>query len=198
MPEAPSEEPEVESEGLKVENALLEVVDKELCIGRDEPGDRSEEQMVVDSIDGTTSFHDLAARLLDLNHQGKLRKPLVGDLRATVHIYKANKDRTDIEESFKATLLPPLTNDLQTKAPTGFGILLEDLLGGQVPDNLDPADVVWFSFEKLQMFITSSLPKTEKHRAMKRAAKLLKDAGESEERETWTQGKRRRLNKQLV
>jgi len=77
VPEAPSEEPEVESEGLKVENALLEVVDKELCIGRDEPGDRSEEQMVVEGIDGTAKCDDLAARLWDLNHQGKLTIPLL-------------------------------------------------------------------------------------------------------------------------
>ena len=88
-------------------------MDKEPRTGRDGPEAYGEEKMVVDSIDGTTSFHDLATRLLDLNHQGKLRKPLVGDLTATVHIYKANKDRTEIEESFKATLLPPPTNNSQ-------------------------------------------------------------------------------------
>ncbi|KAG0136173.1 hypothetical protein HOY82DRAFT_625775 [Tuber indicum] len=71
VPEVPGEEPEVESEGLEVKNALL--------------------KMVVDSIDETTNYHDLVARLQELNHQGKLRKLLVGNLGATVYNYKANK-----------------------------------------------------------------------------------------------------------
>ena len=104
--------------------------------------------MVVDSIDGTANFHDLAARLWDLNRQGMLRRPLVGDLGATVYIYKANEDENDIKQSFRATLLPPPMNEAE--APTGFGISLEDLLGGRVPNNHDPKDVIWFSFKRLE------------------------------------------------
>jgi len=91
--------------------------------------------MVVDSIGGTTNFHDLAARLWVLNRQGKQRLVLVGDLGATVYIYKANEDENDIEQFFRATLLPPPMNEAQ--APTGYGISLEDLLGGSVPKNQD-------------------------------------------------------------
>jgi len=89
-----------------VEDALLEVFDKEQGMGRDEPGGHSEEQMVVDSIGGTTNFHDLAARLWVLNRQGKQRLVLVGDLGATVYIYKANEDENDIEQFFRATHSP--------------------------------------------------------------------------------------------
>ncbi|KAG0137593.1 hypothetical protein HOY82DRAFT_597941 [Tuber indicum] len=82
----------------------LEVRDK-LEVGHDGLGDNaengvgiSEEQMVVDSIDETTGFHDLSAKLSDLNCQGKLKEPLVGDLQGTVKIYKASQDS-------KATIL---------------------------------------------------------------------------------------------
>ena len=186
--------PEVLNEGLEVGDALPEV-DRELGTGRDEVGNYDEEQMVVDSIDGTTSFYGLAARLWELNRQGKLSQPLLGDLGATIKIYKAKKDGNDIEPAFEATILPPPTKE--AKAPTGFGISLEDLLGDRVPDNQNPKSVVWFSFERLKKFITTSLSKTEKCRADDRAVKLLKEAGEWEERETWAQGKRRRLNEQL-
>jgi len=64
------------------------------------------EQMVAHSIDRTTKFHDLVVKLWNLNHEAKLRKPLVGNLGATLNFCKTNKDRKDIEECFQATLLP--------------------------------------------------------------------------------------------
>lgn len=198
--EAPSEESEPENQSVAVENEGLGVVNQELGIGKDELEDHGlngmdmpEEQMVAESIDGTTKYLDLVAKLYDLNRQAKLRKPLVGDLGATLYLYKANKDREDIEESFRATLLPQPVNE--TEGPTGFGISLEDLLGGHVPESQDRKDVVWFGFKRLEKFVSSSLPETEKFRASARAYKMLKEAGEWEEKETYAQGKRRRLKK---
>ncbi|KAG0136172.1 hypothetical protein HOY82DRAFT_599332 [Tuber indicum] len=107
-----------------------------------------------------------------------------------------HKEPKDIEESFRATLLPPPTKE--AKAPTGFGISLEDLFGGRVPDNQDPENVIWFNFKRLEKLHTSSLSRTEKCRANAREVKLLKAAGQWEEKETYAQGKRRRLNKQLI
>jgi len=37
----------------------------------------------------------------------------------------------------------------EAEAPTGFEISLEDLLGGRVPNNHDPKDVILFSFKIL-------------------------------------------------
>jgi len=42
---------------------LLEGFDKEQGMGRYELGNHGEQQMVVDSMGGTTNFHDLAVRL---------------------------------------------------------------------------------------------------------------------------------------
>ncbi|KAG0636817.1 hypothetical protein HOY80DRAFT_1024191 [Tuber brumale] len=152
----------------------------------------SEEQMVIDSIDETTGFHDLIAKLLDLNHRGKLKKPLVGDLQGKVQVYKTSQDNKDITESFAATLLPRPTS--QENGPIEFGIALEDLFGGSVPKGHKPRDEIMFNLEELAEFVTTSMIETEKHRGSDRAVKLLKGAGVWEERETWAQGKRRRLN----
>jgi len=193
-----SEESGVESEESGVETEGLGMVNKELGMGGrgEDDIDTSEEQMVIESIDGSTNYEDLVAKLLDLNRQAKLREPLVGNIGATVYLYKADRDQKDIEETFKATLLPRLAHE--EEGPTGFGISLRDLLGGCVPPNQDPDDTVWFSFKRLEKFVASSLPETEKYRANARAIKMLKEAGEWEEKETYSQGKRRRLNKELL
>ena len=99
---------------------MLEVFDKEQGMVRDEPGDHGEEPMVVDSISGTINLHDLMARLWILNRQGKLRQPLVGDLKTTIYIYKANEGENDIEQFVRATLLPPPMNEAEV--PAGFEI----------------------------------------------------------------------------
>ena len=153
----------------------------------------SEEQMVVKSIDETTGYHYLSARLMDLNRQGKLKQPLVGTLGATVHVYKASEDGKDIRESFMATLLPSPEGDLDKERLSGFGVALEDLLGGNVPEGNDPKDDIRFSLKELEEFVRTSMPQTEKYRANARAVKLLSAAGQREERETWAQSKRRRL-----
>jgi len=180
-------EPEVEGEP--------EVHGGELGDGAHNRISISEEQMVIDSIDETTGFHDLIAKLLDLNRRGKLKKPLVGDLQGKVQVYKTSQDNKDITESFAATLLPRPTSE--ENGPKEFGIALEDLFGGSVPKGHKPDDEIMFNLEDLAEFVARSMRQTEKHRGSDRAIKLLKGAGVWEERETWAQGKRRRLNPEL-
>ncbi|KAG0137950.1 hypothetical protein HOY82DRAFT_645060 [Tuber indicum] len=160
----------------------------------EEPVALSEEQMVVESIDDTTGYHALAARLLDLNCQGKLKEPLVGTLGATVHVYKACQDGKEIMESFMATLLLPLEGDLEPpegnlekEERSGFGVELVDLLGDNVPMGHDPKNKGMFSLKELEKFVGTSLPETEKIRLYAQAVKLLRAAGQWEERETWAQ-----------
>jgi len=98
-------EPGVEDGGLGVvqeeeaENGELEVEGEPEVRGR-ELGDGaqnrvsiSEEQMVIDSIDETTGFHDLIAKLLDLNRRENLKQPLVGDIHRMVQVYKTSQDK---------------------------------------------------------------------------------------------------------
>jgi len=58
-------------------------------------------------------------------------------------------------------------------------------------------DEIKFSLEQLAEFVHTSIPLREKYRANSRAVKLLYEVGEWEERETYAQGKRRRLNQAL-
>ncbi|KAG0633144.1 hypothetical protein HOY80DRAFT_659537 [Tuber brumale] len=207
---------EVGKIGPKVEKDILEVVEGKTMMGveddelgggsekdAEEPVALSEEQMVLESIDETTGYHTLAARLLDLNSKGKLKEPLVGTLGATVHVYKACEDGKEIKESFMATLLllppekdlEPLEGNLEDPEEeiSGFVIELVDLLGDNIPKGHDPKDKVMFSLKELEKFVGTSLPQTEMMRSCARAAKLLNAAGYWEERETWAQSKRRRL-----
>ncbi|KAG0641774.1 hypothetical protein HOY80DRAFT_1111223 [Tuber brumale] len=199
--------PEVGNNGPEVEKDIPEVGKGKTVMGvgddklggggekdAEEPVALSEEQMVVESIDETTRYHALAARLLDLNRQGKLKEPLVGTLGATVHVYKACEDGKEIKESFMATLLPPPEGDLEPpegnleeEEISGFGVELVDLLGDNVPKGHDPKNKVMFSLKELEKFVRTSLPQTEMMRSCARAVKLLSAAGQWEERETWAQ-----------
>jgi len=49
--------------------------------------------------------------LEQLNQRAKLKKPLIGDLSATLHLFHATKDYTDIEEFFNSTVLPLPVSD---------------------------------------------------------------------------------------
>ncbi|KAG0137907.1 hypothetical protein HOY82DRAFT_535235 [Tuber indicum] len=136
----------------------------------EEPVALSEEQMVVESIDDTNGYHTLAPRLLDLNHQGKLKEPLVDTLGATAHVYKACEDGEEIKESFMATLLPPPEGDLEPpegnlekEERSGFGVELVDLLGDNVPMGHDPKNKVMFSLKKLEYIQKSSSTLTSLH-----------------------------------
>ena len=58
---------ELESQGLGVENDGPQVENCELEVSAEENLSTSEEEMVVKSIDSTTGYHDLSAKLLDLH-----------------------------------------------------------------------------------------------------------------------------------
>ena len=165
--------PEVGSNGQEVENDIPEVGEGGTIMGVEDdeqggdgekdaqqPEPLSEEQMVVESIDETTGYHALVARLLDLNRQGKLKEPLVGTLGATVHVYKVCEDGKEIKESFMATLLPPPERGWEEEEISGFGVELVDLLGDNVPKGHDPKSKVMFSLKKLGEFVRTSLPQT--------------------------------------
>ncbi|KAG0127483.1 hypothetical protein HOY82DRAFT_593297 [Tuber indicum] len=153
---------------------------------------RTEEQALIQAIAAGIDLNDLAARLIDLNTRTKLTRPLVGNLEVTIHVYQACDDQADIKETFSATVIP--SPPTISKEPTEFKIAFMDIFGGNTPAGVpvDPTDDITFSLADLRRFVTSSLGDTERLRATRRAKKLLKEAGEWEEADTFTQHKRRR------
>lgn len=155
-----------------------------------------EEQTVVEGINESTNLNDLARKLTELNRDRKLRQPLVGSLEATLYVYRATEDSSDITESFRATVLP--RPPAETGVPKEFGLTMEDLLGDAVPEDQDPGDLIMFSLEGLQRFVSASIPRTDRIRAFDRAKRLMVEAGVWEEKVTFGQAKReakrRRLN----
>ena len=115
----------------------------------------------MESINGSTRYPHLSARLRDLNSQGKLMELLVGTLGAAVNVYKASKDGKEIQESFMAILLAPPKVALDKEEISGFWVALEDLLGDNVPEGHDPKNKVMFSLKVLEEFVRPSLPQTK-------------------------------------
>ena len=137
---------------------------------------KDKEQTVVEGINESTNLNDLAKKLIELNRQRKLGQPLVGSLEATLYVYRAAEDSSDIIESFSATVLPPPLADAEV--PREFGLTMEDLLGDAVPKDQDPGDLIMFSLEGLQEFVLISIPRTERIRAIGRAKILMVEAGD--------------------
>jgi len=71
----------------------------------------TEEQTLIKSINQSTTQSNLAQMLEQLNQHAMLKKQLIGDLSATVHLFPANKDYMDIEEFFISTVLPLPVSD---------------------------------------------------------------------------------------
>ncbi|KAG0634358.1 acetyl-CoA carboxylase [Tuber brumale] len=69
------------------------------------------EQTVIDSINQSTTQINLAQMLEQLNQRAKLKNPLIGDVSATLHLFRAMKDYTDIEEFSNSTVLPLPVSD---------------------------------------------------------------------------------------
>lgn len=135
--------------------------------------DYPEEESLLDSIDGATSFRTLYHGILALHCRGNLQKPLLGRIDATIHLFRANDDKTDIIQFFTTTLLPPQDE------PTNFMLTIEDLLRRGVAEEqgLDPDEVVQFELEKMRMVVAKQIPKQELARARDRAKAAMKKQG---------------------
>jgi len=153
---------------------------------------QTEEQKVIGAIDESTKTIDLAQTLQDLNEQAKLRTPLIGELKATLHIYRASEDHKDIVESFTTTVLPAPPVDFTGSRE--FQITLSDIFGSGVPEGMDPMDPITFGLQFLEMGVAESLSHTTWLRAHRLAEKLMKEAGVWVEKGTFVQHKRRRLD----
>jgi len=149
-----------------------------------------EEQVLIQAITAETDLNSLAESLITLNTHAKLTKPSVGDLEAIIHVYQACQDEADIRETFSALVIP--APPIGSEAPTEFKLSFMDMFGENTPVGLNPNDSIIFSLAKLQEFVTESCEDTEWLRASCRAEKLLKEAGEWEETDTFAQRKRRR------
>lgn len=66
---------------------------------------------------------------------------------------------------------------------------------GHITKNQNPKDLIWFSFKRLEKFVSSSLPETERLRENECVFKMLKEAGDWKERVSSAQGKSRHLTK---
>ena len=146
---------------------------------------QTEEQAAINSIDPSTCQTDLAEILEQLDQQAKLQKPLIGDLKATLHFFRASKDYKDIVKFFNSTVLPVPPSD--STAPRELQIALHDIFGDDLPEGMDPQDPITFSLHELEAQVTGSLKNTTWYRAMQRAKMLMEEAGVWEEKETFTQ-----------
>ncbi|KAG0134932.1 hypothetical protein HOY82DRAFT_601811 [Tuber indicum] len=151
-----------------------------------------DEQALLDSINDTTVANDLADQLFTLNQEEKLTKPLVGNLEASIYVYKASEAADDIIETFSTKLLPPPPTDLADSSPQEFGINLDELFGGHVPEGQNPKDQILFNLADLQDCVEESITRTELLRATHRAKKLLNAVVGADDEETFAQRKRRR------
>ncbi|KAG0134135.1 hypothetical protein HOY82DRAFT_537709 [Tuber indicum] len=107
-------------------SSVEETADDGRALGIHDSGGSSVEETVGDGpalgIDDTE-----AKKLLELNRNGKLKRLLLGGQKATIRLYRAAKDNTNIVEIFMATLLPQPPSD--SPGPSKFSILLHDILG---------------------------------------------------------------------
>ncbi|PUU75380.1 hypothetical protein B9Z19DRAFT_1067476 [Tuber borchii] len=150
------------------------------------------EKALIASIKEDMDINELAEKLFILNKQGGLSRPLLGEVGASLHLFKATDEGDDIVQTFFANLLPP--EPKATKTPNKFGITLRDILGNLVPMGHDPAYEITFALEDLKEVVESSIPRTTRLRATDRAIKLIeKTVGLSRE-PTFAQRKRQKLN----
>ncbi|KAG0637774.1 hypothetical protein HOY80DRAFT_1138061 [Tuber brumale] len=149
----------------------------------------NKEQILLESISEQTNTSDLAESLLLLNRKGELRCPLVGNLEADLHVYRASATGDDICESFATKFFP--TPTVEDSGPKEFGIKLGELLGDCIPEGENPDEEVKFSLDHLKECLERSLPHTERLRATDRALSLLRSRVGLPDIETFAQCKRR-------
>ncbi|KAG0132934.1 hypothetical protein HOY82DRAFT_538486 [Tuber indicum] len=130
-----------------------------------------------------------------LDGLGGLRQSLtiwrgVGDLKVTIHLYQECENWADIRETVSATIIP--APSLESEVPKEFKITFTDIFRDYIPVGVEPTNNIIFSLAELRKFVTRSLQDTEQVRATHRVKQLLKEAGEWEETDTFTQHERRR------
>jgi len=179
--------------GCGSENTTADESESEATAGSEkETTGGTEEEKVIDMIDESTRHQDLTLILQRLDQESKLGKPLIGELKATLHVYRATEDRKDIVPLFSTTVLPLPPHDYT--GPREFEIALRDIFGDDVPESMNPQDHITFSLPVLEALVSGSLKHTSWYRANKLAKKLMREAGVWEEDETFAQSKRRRLD----
>lgn len=131
-----------------------------------------EEAELISTVNHSTKLRDLADALLDLHHLGRLSQPLLGDVNATLHIFRLNSAGDDILETFTATILPAAP----AASPQTFALTLADLLGPAVTaeHRLNPDEEIVFPLDRLRKVISDQIPQQEKHRAQARGKAILK------------------------
>ncbi|PUU73061.1 hypothetical protein B9Z19DRAFT_1069278 [Tuber borchii] len=176
--------------------AFTEVMPKrgQVALDGDTPAGETQDggQTFIPKIDKEMSVTDLAKQLFEVNKEGKLAKPLVGNLTAKLSLYKASKTGEDIIEVFSTMVLPrPPAND---PGPTEFFITIEEVLGSPPPDGHAGDDKITFSIPSLQKYIERSITRTELFRATRRAKKLRSKVDGLEAEQTFAKSKKRRLD----
>lgn len=138
-----------------------------------DPGPLTEEQALLATVTAATDFNDLADRLLDLNQRGKLSKPLLGEVTATIHLFRPNALGDAILETFTATVLPAPPPG---EGPQHFALTLGDLLGPRATadNNLSPDEEVLFPLARLRRLIANQVLLQERHRSSARAVAAMK------------------------
>ncbi|KAG0137909.1 hypothetical protein HOY82DRAFT_535237 [Tuber indicum] len=124
-----------------------ETAGDELALGIEDPEGTDEEARVLNCIDETTQLNSLAMELLELNRRAKWKRPLLGGLEATIHLYRAAEDNKDIIEVFTSRLLPQPPPD--SPEPKEFSIPLHDIIGTKVLES-EPSEEIVFALEILR------------------------------------------------
>lgn len=152
----------------------------------------TEESILLARINQHTNHRKLASDLLGLHLRSRLSNPLLGRIKATVHIFRRNAAQLDIEQTYNAVLLPAP----QDSATQSFTLTMDDLLASAaVEEGIDPTELVTFPLSELRDVVAEQIPKMEKLRSMARARAEMKRVDVWEEKETFAQFKRGRKRK---
>lgn len=150
----------------------------------DEEDESPNEQAVLANVSANTQPQDLADQLLSLHRAARLAKPLLGHIHSTLHVFRRDVTNTQILEDFTATVLP--APQAPATEPNAFDLTMRDVFGdSSIPPVLDPTAHITFSIERLRDVIGRQIPKMERHRAIARAAEVMKKKGFAEKKETF-------------
>lgn len=184
-PEPPVNDPEPTSDP-EAENLTADSASDTSSSLSDPP---TEEDILLSSITSTTTPRDLAGRFLALHRLQQLDKPLVGNITATIHVFRRDTAGTGIEATYSATLLPAPADS----ADQSFSLTMGEVLGElAAEEGVDVAERIEFPLEPLRRLVGKQKKKFEVVRAMDRTEAVMKGLGIWEEGETFAQSKKRK------